>query len=692
MSSNQENNQAERPTSRPASATALSGGQKIGLVLLFLAAWFLRIQFARDYEQNHPLAQRPVIDEASYERWALRLASGEPGSEQAFFQEPLYPYALSVVYGAVEGRKTAIEGDVAPDVLLRSQRTGARHLQAFLGALTVLLTFFFTRCVFGRAAAFVAATGMAVYQPLLLFPAYLLKPNLFLPLFTGLLVVVAGLKVERVPQLRSLIGWLSAGVLAGLCALLRGNALVLLPVLLLLPFLRVRKTREWGAAAASAVCLLAGMVSCLLPVAIRNYTVSGVFAITTVGAGTNLYGGNSPENPHGVATELPFIRGIPEYEFEDWKREAQRRLGRELGAGEVSDFWLRETFSSIADQPLVHLRILFNKLRLALGAYEVPDNHHLAWDAGFWPLAQFPFPGYTLWGWLGLAGMILFLAQHFRDRAPMGSELRGREALAIYVLYLGTIVLTVMSMRARLALVPLLLCFAGFFLSRLSPSRIRENWFPAAIALLLSALPVFNSIIDDEERQRDFDEREMNYVVYQLQSEGVTDEVLELASGLAERHPRSSRIRILAAEVNYIRAREIWNDENASEESRQLAQESAQAIMQLLREITEDDNVPPRETFRARKLAGLIHLQEESPGPAVSHLRRALEFDPSDAVCRMSLANALFLRSLEIAPSAQTEAWLTESEGLLVDLLPLRSEDAPEISALLQQVYAELVR
>ena len=249
-----------------------------------------------------------------------------------------------------------------------------------------------------------------------------------------------------------------------------------------------------------------------------------------------------------------------------------------------------------------------------------------------------------------------------------------------------------MSMRARLALVPLLLCFAGFFLSRLTPARIRQNLLPALLALGVTAVPVFVSLIDEEERQRDFDEREMNYVVYQLQEYGVTDEVLALAQGLAERHPRSSRIRILAAEVSYIRAREIWLDEAAAPEARQLAVETIEGVMQLLRRIVEDGDAPPREKFRARKLAGLIQLQEEAPGPASRHLRHALEFDPPDEVCRLSLANALLLRSLEIAPSEETRAWLTESEGLLIELLPLREVEVPEVEGLLRQVQAELVR
>ena len=74
-----------------------------------------------------------------------------------------------------------------------------------------------------------------------------------------------------------------------------------------------------------------------------------MWALTTSGAGTNLYGGNNLRNPKGVATELPWVRGVPEHEAGDWRREAERRTGEELDPGEVSRYWLAETARSSLD-------------------------------------------------------------------------------------------------------------------------------------------------------------------------------------------------------------------------------------------------------------------------------------------------------------------------------------------------------
>ena len=83
----------------------------------------------------------------------------------------------------------------------------------------------------------------------------------------------------------------------------------------------------------------------LLPVALRNLLVGGTFLLTTSGAGTNLYGGNNLENPYGRATEFSFLRGVPEHEAGDWRREAERRVGHPLDPGDVSAFWRDETFN-----------------------------------------------------------------------------------------------------------------------------------------------------------------------------------------------------------------------------------------------------------------------------------------------------------------------------------------------------------
>src|SRR5262249_1704281 len=149
---------------------------------------------------------------------------------------------------------------------------------------------------------------------------------------------------------------------------------------------------------------------------------------------------------------------IPEHEAGDWRREAERRAGRALSAAEVSSYWRDETLRSLREHPHEHLAILWNKLRLSLGRYEVPDDHCLTWDARYVGLARGPWPGFGIVGTLGVAGLVLLAISRPRGRDPGGAL----ELALLFLAYLGTVVLTVTSDRARLPLVPLLLPFAAW--------------------------------------------------------------------------------------------------------------------------------------------------------------------------------------------------------------------------------------
>ena len=85
----------------------------------------------------------------------------------------------------------------------------------------------------------------------------------------------------------------------------------------------------------------------------------------------------------------------------------------------------------------------------------------------------------------------------------------------IYVLYLATIVMTVTSERARLALVPMLLPFAGYFVDAVLGRARLASWLPA---LALSALAVHWPVLSAEQRDEDLLKRDYNYAVVLLQA------------------------------------------------------------------------------------------------------------------------------------------------------------------------------
>jgi 4-amino-4-deoxy-L-arabinose transferase-like glycosyltransferase len=617
-------------------------------VVLVLLAWTLRAWTVVEYEREHPQAAAPVIDERSYDGWAREIAAGDWLGREVYFQEPLYPYWLGGVY-AVSG----------------GSRSAARHLQAGAGALTVLLCYALARRLAGVRAAAAAAALLALYPPHWHLSALLLKENLFLPCVAALawLGLVAEARVSRGAPSR--LCWLGLGALAGAGALLRGNVLVLLPLVVAWPWLCAWGLRRGAAldalrrSASSIAALLLGLVLVLAPVALRNWRVGHVFALTTSGAGTNLYGGNNVQNPWGVATEFSWVRGIPEHEAGDWKHEAERRVGRALSPTEVSDYWMAEVWRSMREDPRLHASIFWNKLRLSLGPYEVPDNHCLAWDARYVAPLRLPLPGFALLGWLGISGVLLALLP--RRGAPR-ADLPTRDAAVAWALgaaalaYLATVVLTVTSDRIRLGLVPLLAPFAGYAVLCLCAIARRPVALLACCAV--AAAFAWTYAQPSASREDDLLERDYNQASYWAARPERRAEARALAESLQVARPRSSRVLTLLAELDWHSGAELLAQPGVRADpaqSRPILEQYYEPALDRLKLVLGEAGVSPRERFRAQRLAGLIQLDLGRSDVAERRFREALEFDPADAALRVWLGQALLGQAGKLDGAARVE-------------------------------------
>ncbi len=632
----------------------------LALALVALLALVLRLWCVAQYEREHPLAQRPTIDEASYDSWAREIAGGEIVGREIFFQEPLYPYFLGAVY--------ALAGDEPA-----AQRTAARHVQAALGALTAVLVALLGARVFDARVGALAGLLFALYLPAVWFAALLLKPALFLPLLAAFLLVLL--------EARSWRQWLLAGALAGLGALLRGNMLVLLPLIALWPVARaLGERRGLRSAFAGAAAVVAGVALALAPVVLRNHHVGGRFVLTTSGAGTNVYGGNNLDNPFGVATEFDWVRGVPEHEAGDWRREASRRAGRELDPTETSSYWLSAVLESARKHPREHALILWRKLRLALNRYEVPDNHFFDWDQRFVPLLRAPLPGFSVVGLAGLCGLGLFALDVLRRR---GSR-RGVELALFFGLYLGTIVATVMSDRARLPLVIALVPFAAWFALELRRAFDAPRSLLAASPLFaLSAWFVLAPVFDARRSASDLDERDHNLAV-QLIAEGQLEGATPLVESLLARHPGAARVALLAAEHEYRRARATLD---ASPRAGRIDEASGRLLESAFKRLEAvHRRGSAQERFRADALAGAMHQYFGHWDQAERRYRAALGFDASDRDLRRRLAVVIAEQAMLATDPAARSTRLAESIVLL-EGLQAEAPDA-EVRALLESVRA----
>jgi 4-amino-4-deoxy-L-arabinose transferase-like glycosyltransferase len=143
------------------------------------------------------------------------------------------------------------------------------------------------RHLVGRRAAALAALGYAVYPPLVYMSTQVSAANLYVPLELGVLLLLL-----RAGPSRAWARWLAAGVALGTVALLRAEAVALVP-LAVVWLLWTARRRGVGHPARLAAVFLAAAI--LLPGAwmVRNSVALGtpVLTVTTTG-GKNLWIGN----------------------------------------------------------------------------------------------------------------------------------------------------------------------------------------------------------------------------------------------------------------------------------------------------------------------------------------------------------------------------------------------------------------
>jgi len=326
-------------------------------------------------------------------------------------------------------------------------------------------------------AGLVAAALAAVYGPFLFYDVQLLKESLAVTAASFLLWALAAAQAGGGAG-----RWIVAGTLLGVLALLRENALLLVPFLLPLAW-----SRESGArASARRTCaLLLGLALPLFPVALRNGLVGGDFLPTTFQGGVNFYIGN---NPAADGTYRPIVPGkqIPELERREPVRLAEQELGRTLDPAEVSSFWLRKALGWAAAHPGAFLRLQIRKLRMFWSWYEWPDAVDYYWVCGLSPVYRLPLVELGTVSLLAPVGLfLLWRSRRLRAFAPAWLFALGWMA--------STVVFFLFS-RYRLPVVPALLPFSAVPMVALGDSwgawRERRRGWAIAAALAMAAFVV----------------------------------------------------------------------------------------------------------------------------------------------------------------------------------------------------------
>jgi tetratricopeptide (TPR) repeat protein len=450
------------------------------LRLLFLVSLLIRLAFVWQI-RDLPTQRWLVMDAQRYDELARGIAAGGWMPREVFYQAPLYPYFLALVY--------AVTGDGDGSLL------AVRLLQAMLGAATVVLLAVLAGRLFDRTSGQAAGVLASLYGPAIFYVPLLLKSTLTLLALTGAVLLLA-------PAGRPSAGrMLGAGFLFGVSALLQENLILLVPfaaLWLLLPEGGEARPRRTRLAAAGALAL--GTVLGLAPATLLNVLAGGEAVLTSSQGGMNFFIGNARGAP-GTYTGLSAGSQSPESQREDARRMAAGFATRErsrpvapeeLTPGDVSALFWRESFRQIRADPAAWGRLLLRKSRLFWNAHEIPDAEGYDVYRGLAGPLTFLWMGFGIVAPLGLAGLVL----SWKDGHRRGATFLGLLLLGLCL----SVVLFFVFGRYRLPAVVLLIPPAGHALAavlaavrRREPRRLAGVAAVAAVAAVAVNLPAWSA-------------------------------------------------------------------------------------------------------------------------------------------------------------------------------------------------------
>lgn len=403
-----------------------------------------------------------IGDAEGYDSWARGIAGGDWLGSKVFYQAPLYPYFLGLLYRLF-----------GPSALL------ARMVQGIIGAASCVLLARAGRRFFDERTGVLAGLLLALY-PTAIFSAGLIQKTALDLLCMTLLLALLG----RVSRSAGNALWFGIGAVLGAFALTRENILVLVVVTLLWLLFFPRRVTPAVATRRAGLFLL-GLAVILLPVGLRNLRVGGEFHLTTSQFGPNFYIGNNPEADGRYAPLAPGIAGGSVMrESSDATRWAEMASGRRLSPGEVSSFWTRQALAFIRSSPGAWCRLMVKKGMLVWNRLELPDTDD-QYSYGDWSFLLGILNRVLNFGLLvPLAGAGVALTWRMRRRLWV--------LYAILAGYAASVALFYVFSRYRFPLVPVLILFAAVALARgereFRRRRLRRLAAPLGLA---AALAVF---------------------------------------------------------------------------------------------------------------------------------------------------------------------------------------------------------
>jgi tetratricopeptide (TPR) repeat protein len=425
------------------------------IILIIIVAAGIRLAYWFQFQAS-PFGPILMVDAEGYHLKALKLLTEGWVGNSAFYQAPLYPYFLAIIY-KVFGSSTAT----------------VQAIQIVLSAATVWLVYKIGENLFSHKVALLSSGLCAFYGPFIFYSILILKVTLSL-FFSCLFILTLLWACDSFKKKLFFFG----GILLGINIALRGNFLLLYPatalwILFYFPNIKTAKKLI------NLLVFTLGMALCVLPMTLRNNLLSNDLVITSYQAGANFYIGNNPV-AKGNYTTLGFVRANPLFEETDFRKRAETLEGRPLKPSEVSRFWFKKTFQFIIRYPTHFLRLLRTKSSFFFNNYEIPDNYDYQFVKTLVPSLNIGAVSFGFILLLSTLGIAVF-------------RWVGSKFLLIYIFlitYTASVVLFFVTSRYRIPIAPILLPLSAFFIlegvQKIRNSSRKEIPFVATVFLVMA--------------------------------------------------------------------------------------------------------------------------------------------------------------------------------------------------------------
>ncbi len=403
-------------------------GGRLSLLCVFAVGLTVRLWHVFDIRVA-PFFPMRLGDSLSYHDWAVEIADGNWLGSEVFYQAPLYPYGLAIVYS-----------------LFGTNRLAVMIVQALMGAMSCALICDAGTRLHSRRVGIAAGLIMGCYAPSIFFDSLVQKTAV--DQFLLCLIINVIIRWQHQQTLRSS---LLIGLSTGLLILSRENSLVF--VIAIAPGMMLLHAPTYRASLLTVSVFIAGVAAILFPVAIRNYAVGSEFHLTTSQFGPNFYIGNN-RDANGMYQPLRAGGGNAQRERRDATMLAERASGRSLTPGEVSTYWADRTVSDIVGDPGRWLRLMGWKMALLWNRVEVTDTEDM-YSYADWstPLRLLkPVFHFGILAPLAVLGCCL----NWHRRRDLGL------LVVMLVAYAASVWFFYVFGRYRFPLVPFLCMFAGF--------------------------------------------------------------------------------------------------------------------------------------------------------------------------------------------------------------------------------------